>query len=94
MNGVALEIGSGDKSRLTLEKWSCGPPQFLTDAELTKPAKLRNFKTRESIPLSVYQLLEEGRSSVGNQEIAGHNYKFGHGEYLCLHYLKDKSVSL
>ena len=32
---------------------------------------------------SVYQLSEEGHSSVGNQEIDEHNYKFKQEEYLC-----------
>ena len=33
--------------------------------------------------LSVFQLSEKGHSSVGNQEIVEHNYKFEHEEYLC-----------
>ena len=30
-----------------------------------------------------FENFEKGHSSVGNQEIVEHNYKFAHEEYLC-----------
>ena len=42
------------------------------------------FGRGESINLKVYlKEVNLGHSSVGNQEIVEHNYKFEHEEYLC-----------
>ena len=42
------------------------------------------FGQGESITLEVYlKEVNLGHSSVGNQEIVEHNYKFEHEEYLC-----------
>ena len=42
------------------------------------------FGQGESITLKVYlKEVNLGHSSVGNQEIVDHNYKFEHEEYLC-----------
>ena len=42
------------------------------------------FEQGESITLEVYlKEVSLGHSSVGNQEIVEHNYKFAREEYLC-----------